>query len=122
MPKSKKSKPVEVRLDELEAEVATLRAQLAELGATPEEVAEIRDDVEDLRAAVEARGAKPNPTPGLTSKARASRAKNAAVARAAKPVGKGSGRVSTKEVQEKLQREATQAKPGRRRPKKGSRR
>jgi len=99
--------PTATEIAALRLELQALREQLAELGATREEVAELHDDVEALRSEISARGAAPNPARSpLSEKAREACARNAAVARASKDVGPGSGRVKTKAMQKKLQAEA----------------
>ncbi len=103
---TKRKTSIEQRLGQAESEMSELRAQLEELGATAEELAEMRDDVELLRGELAARGiANPGP-PDLSPEGRIQRAKNVAKARASKDVGAGQGKVRTKAVQRKLQREA----------------
>jgi hypothetical protein len=105
MPKKRPPDPA-ARLDALEAQITALTEQLTELGASLDEIADLHGDVEELQAAVRRRGAKPNPAPPLSPEARTARARNAALARGAKKVGQGSGKVRSKQVQEKLRREA----------------
>lgn len=68
----------------------------------------MRDDVDELRAEVRSRSAQPNPRPRRqpSEHERAQSRKNAAIARAAKDVGRGQGKVRTKAVQRKLAAEA----------------
>lgn len=94
--------PLAARIDALEASVAEIKDQLAALGASAAEIDALSDDVEALRAALAVRR-KRNPVSPQTE---TQRLKNAAAARASKEVGDGSGKVRTKAMQTKLQREA----------------
>lgn len=100
------TKPRQDDLTALRADVAELREQLEELGATRDELEALHDDVFNLRREIRARGAEPNPRRELSPEAKAIRARNIAIARAAKGVGRGQGKVRTFATKKKLAADA----------------
>lgn len=119
MPRKPKSTPEE-RLDALESDVTEIRADVAHLTRADAEIDSLKTDVAGIRRELARHGVGPIENPGrkaakITTDAHAAiRRQNAKVARAAKDVGRGQGKVRTSATKTKLEAEAGVRRKGKR--------